>query len=61
MLSEPDPASGMAEPAPNKDGNGHKSTEETLGRSAVAVWPIISKRLAPFRSRIHDLTPKPPS
>ncbi|XP_006656081.1 alpha-1,3-arabinosyltransferase XAT3 [Oryza brachyantha] len=31
VLSEPDPTSGMMEPTHNKDGNGHKSDEETLG------------------------------
>uniref|UniRef100_A0A0E0D2V2 Uncharacterized protein n=1 Tax=Oryza meridionalis TaxID=40149 RepID=A0A0E0D2V2_9ORYZ len=31
VLSEPDPTSGMMEPTHNKDGNGHKSHQETLG------------------------------
>ena len=31
VLSEPDPASGMAEPAANKDGDARKSSDETLG------------------------------
>ncbi|KAF0901396.1 hypothetical protein E2562_000277 [Oryza meyeriana var. granulata] len=31
VLSEPDPTSGMMEPTHKKDGNGHKSHEETLG------------------------------
>jgi len=31
VLSEPDPASGMVEPAPNKDANGDKSNLEMLG------------------------------
>lgn len=31
VLSEPDPTSGMIEPTHNKDGNGHKSHQETLG------------------------------
>lgn len=31
VLSEPDPTSGMIELTPNKDGNSHKSDDETLG------------------------------
>uniref|UniRef100_A0A0D9WQ84 Glycosyltransferase 61 catalytic domain-containing protein n=1 Tax=Leersia perrieri TaxID=77586 RepID=A0A0D9WQ84_9ORYZ len=31
VLSEPDPTSGMMDPTHSKDGNGHKSHEETLG------------------------------
>lgn len=41
VLSEPDPTSGMIEPTHNKDGNGHKSHQETLGEPSQ-LTPIIS-------------------